>query len=171
MIFIICTHFPLLGFKGAWHECSLVHSLDQLICLLKCKGSPKSLVPGGCGPDKVCLWCPFPHWWFGCIQLISVRGSLSPSLLPGNPSRSCVVSFQESDVPRERGQSLRAAHVFRVRTAATLRFVPLTCVSCSLDLRCPMSMYPHISLRLAYALVYISQYLLALRLTAASGKC
>ena len=96
------------------------------------------------------------HWWFGYIQRISVRGPLSPSLLPRNPSRSCVVSFQEGDVPREREQSLRASTRVQRRNCCHLMFWLLTWVSCSLDLQCPMSMYLHISLWLAPALFYIS---------------
>lgn len=105
-------------------------------------GLPSHWFPVAVDPTRSVSGVRFP---IGGLGVFSWSQSGVPFLLPcslGNPSRSCVVSFQESDVPRERGQSLRAAHVFRVRTVATLRVGPLTCVSCSLDLQRPMTWTP-----------------------------
>lgn len=150
---IIYTNSPLLKFKGTWHQHSLVHSSAQLICLSKVQLISQShwfLV-------DVCLWCLFPHRWLECIQLISVRGPLSPPLFPGNLSGICVISFEEGGVIRGRGTGPWGWHICPGQELLSPHVLVLSPeFHCSLDLQCPISWNLYISLWFAYVLVYIS---------------
>lgn len=103
---IICTKFPYSSSRELGMAlplfihpiCSFVFAKGSVLPLLchwflvgvDATGS----VSGACSP--------YPPLMVWCIQLISVRGPLPLPLLPGNPSGSCVPSFQDGDVPRER---------------------------------------------------------------------
>lgn len=135
-MFIMCTNFSLIMFKGTWHEHSLVHSSDRLIRLSKIQlisMSRQFLV-------DVCLWHLVPHWWFGCIQLMSARGPLQPPLLPVNPSALCVFSFQEGDVLREKATVRQAWRMCPGQELLPPRvLVPSPESHCSLDLQAPLA--------------------------------
>lgn len=72
LTFLICPSFPLLKFKELGMNIPLFLHWTGSFVFPECNGSPKSLVPGGCWQDRLCLWSPSRYWLFGWIQVISV---------------------------------------------------------------------------------------------------